>query len=516
MVTLVSENDTIRAATMLCCCRYGCGVSSQLFGDVRKRDRGDYLDKCCQINHERRVLLRRAALLIGTASFLGACGGGEAGTAATPPTPSPPVPSPPPSPPPQAPPPVPPAAPRPSWAGSVVTDTWQTLSGTAFRPWAEIGIPQGAYRGSNAIDAIVDAYCDPAHDAGEGAQYFFGGGHSDGTCNAVCKFDHQALAWSLVGQPTPPSVYLPGYPSSSGVTYPSGVAFSGRWFLSAAELSDPRDLPYAAPALARVSTHMYAAAARRGTRVHYFYGAYGEFDTSTGKWMGREVDLGAQLLRFRPQYNAVPLQQGTVAFYDAVTDRFFVTLNPGDSGGGWRSGIIVFDPTTRSIEAIHETNESTYGLIPNSMNICQVGRNLYCFTKLGRSTEPQVMNQGFMFNMDTKLFKRFSITGDMAGSTYPPSQFQEGIPSFYDGTAIRRWNYAPDHRSKIYSVNPAPTGGSGSPSDPYVLQQSVRTVGGVAPAQTKLVYSRFVYHGGAGCALLLPDAQSDWIALKLT
>ena len=207
---------------------------------------------------------------------------------------------------------------------------------------------------------------------------YYGGGHNDGTCNAVCNFDHQPLSWSLVGQPTSPSAYLPSYPSSTPITYPSGVPFNG-WFLSANELTDARDLPYAAPGLARVSTHMYAAAVKRGTRVHYFYLSYAEFDTATGQWLGREVDLGAQLITFRPQNNNVPQQQGTVSIYDEVTDRMFVTLNPGDSSGGWRSGMMVFNPTTRSIESIHETNAATYGLVQNSINICRVGRMLYCF-----------------------------------------------------------------------------------------------------------------------------------------
>lgn len=394
----------------------------------------------------------------------------------------------------------------------MASNAWTTLPGTAFSPWARANIPAGRYYGTAPFDSIVNAFCDPANDAAAGAQYFYGGGHGDGSCNAVCKFDHQTLRWSLVGEPTPPSVYLPEYPLSK--TYPSGAAFSG-WFLTKNELPDPRDQPYAAPALARMSTHMYAAAAKRGSRIHYFYLAYGEFDTETGEWMGREVDLGAQLVKFRAQYNPSPLQQGTVAVYDEVTDRFFVTLNPGDGGGSWRSGIMVFDPKTRAIESIHETGGNTFGLATDSMNVCRVGRELFYFTRLGRYGEPVVMNQGFLFNMDTKTFKRFVLTGETAGSTFAPSSTQETIPSFYDGVAIHRWNYQPADRGRLYSVDPAPVSGTGSPTSPFVFQQTVRDIAGAIPTRPLFVYSRLMYHAGAGCALLLPEASADWVALKL-
>ena len=467
------------------------------------------------------MMLRHAATLFGAAPLLSACGGGgpaaQAATLSSAPasSPVPPAAAPASSPPAQVVLTVPPAAPAPPWAAGVPTDTWHTLSGTAFRPWADANIPPGAYRGTDPFGSIVNAFSDPAHDPAAGAHYFYGGGHGDGTCNAVCKFDHQTLKWSLAGQPTPPSVYPAGYPGTAAITYPSGVPFSG-WFLSANELTDPRDQPHAAPALARVSTHMYAAAVKRGTRIHYFYLSYAEFDTATGQWLGREVDLGAQLVTYRPQYNKLPLQQGTVAVYDEVTDRIFVTLNPGDSGGGWRSGIMVFNPMTRAIESIHETNESTYGLVLNSINICRVGRSLYCFTKIGFYDQPQVMNQGFIFDMDSRSLRRFVITGDTAGSTYASSNTQDTIPSFFDGVAIRRWNYQPADRDKIYSVNPTPIGGTGTTADPYVLKQSVRTIAGPAPTRPLFVYSRLSYHGGAKCALLLPEAGADWVTLKLS
>lgn len=508
------------------------------------------------VSADRRALLRTAGLAslswTSAGALLAGCGGKEAvegdavtsqsnasALGATPAAPAPiapPAPAPAPAPAPVAPPPPPavapqqplpqpPAAPVPNWAASVAANQWVKLPGTAFMPWARANIASAGYRGTAPLSSIVDAYCDPAFDPGAGAQYFYGGGHGDGDCNAVCKFDHQTLSWSLVGRPTPPSVFLPDYMRTpAALFYPSGRFFAGGatpprgeggWFLPAEQLPDVRDAPYRAPQLARVSTHMYAAAAMRGTRVHYFYLTYGEFDVATGTWSGQGVDLGQQLLRFRTQYNSVPLQQGTVAIYDEVKDRFFVTLCPGDNGGGWRSAIMVFDPMTRTIESVHESNSRTYGLVDSSVNVCRVGRDLYVFTRVGFWAQPTVMNGGFIFNMDTLTFRRFVLTGDTAGSTFPFSNTQDAIPSFYDGQAIRRWNYCPEFRNQILSVDLNPQSGTGTPSDPIVLRQTSRIIGGVAPPQVKFVFSRFVYHGGARCAMVIPTADSDWYALKL-
>lgn len=474
----------------------------------------------------RRRLLKGALAMAAGGTGLVGCGGsdaagtgGDGGSGGTPP----------PSSEPPAPPGVPTLAPRPSWAGDVPANTWYTLPNTAFLPWANANIPQGAYRGTNPLAAIVNAYSDPAHDPAAGAQYFYGGGHGDGTCNAVCAFSHQTLRWQLIGKPTDPAVYLPDYlRTSEAIYYPSGRYFTGGgttkgfplpseggWFLPAADLPSQADAPYRAAALARVSTHMYAAAALRGKVVHYFYDTYGEFDTANGTWSGQGIDLGQQLLDFRRQYGAQRLQQGTAAIYDEVTDRFFVTLNPGDAGGGWRSGILVFNPVSRRIEAIHETNAASYGLVLNSVNLCRVDRELYVFTKQGSYAQPQVMNQGFVFNLDTRSFRSFVLTGDTEGSTFPFSNTQETIPSWYDGQAIRRWNHAAASRDRIYSVALAPVRGSGTPNDPLVLQQTERTIAWPKGVEPVFVYKRLVYHAGAGCALLLPQASSNWLALRL-
>lgn len=473
-----------------------------------------------QENLSRRKVIRRAVALVGSMPLLSGCGGGSASAeiASVPSNSLSSTEQPPAGLPPQL-----PEAPVPAWAANVPSDTWFSLRGTAFRPWADANIPAGAYKGTNPFSAIVNAFCDPAHDPLAGAQYFFGGGHGDGSCNAVCKFDHASLTWSLAGQPTPPSKYPPSYANGGSATqpgpliYPSGLNGQG-FFLPASDLTNPVDHPYAT-ALARGSSHMYAAAAMRGSKIHYFYGVYAEFDTATGTWGGRGVNLGEQLITFRPQFNNVALQQGTVAIYDDVTDRFYVTLNPGDAGGGWRSAIMVFNGDTRKIEAIYETNETSpghnFGLILNSINICRVGRDLYCFTKTGSFNQPQVMNQGFIFNMDTRGFKRFELTGDIAGTTYINSSTQETIPSWYDGLAIRRWNFDANNKAKIYSVSLLPSGGTGTRESPLLLTQTSRVISGLPPKRPLFIYSRLVFNSGAKCALVLPEADADWVALKL-
>lgn len=411
-------------------------------------------------------------------------------------------------------------SPRP-WCDALEPDTWTEIPGTAYLDWATTGIPSGEYRGTNPLGAMVDAYGDPAVDPIDGRFYFYGGGHGDGTCNAVVGLDPGDFSYSLVGQPTPPTVYLPQYlQTTDPITYPSGEPFSG-WFLSAAELPDPADAAYAAPALARVSSHMYAAAAVRNSVIHYFYLTYAEFDVLSGTWSGRDVDLGAQLVEFRPEYGDVPLQQGTVAIYDDKTDRFFVTLNAGDAGGGWRNGFIVFDPGQRKIETIHELPADAGGPMPNSPSIVKVDRRLFVFTKLGNYGEPQIMHQGFVFDLDARSFAPFVLSGDAAASTYDDENVQETIPAFFDGTSIRRWNYDPDTRSQLLQVAIEPTSGSGTAGDPFVFEQSTRTmageivVDGVAPEYAvSFTYRRLVWDEYSGCAIVLPRSDSNWYALR--
>ncbi len=416
-----------------------------------------------------------------------------------------------------------------TYGGPIVLDTWVDLgASTNYLTWANANIPAGAYQGTAPKTAIVDAFCDPA--VASAAAYFYGGGHGDGTCNAVIKFDFSSLGYSLVGQPTPPAKYPPSYVNGGSdqpgpLTYPSGLSGQS-FFLDGSLLTDPADTAYITP-LARASSHMYAAAAMRGGVIHYFYGAYAEFNTAAGTWSGRGVDLGAQLPAFRTQYGSVGLQQGTVAVYDEVTDRFFVTLIPGDAGGGWRSAMLVFNPNTQTIQASIEY-DAAMGVMSESASVVRVGRDLYVFNKQAASfTDPQAMSSGVIFDMDAaaalsglqdgtgSVVTAFTTTGADIG-TYSPSTTQETMPAWWDGIAIRRWNYASAKRQNIYSVNPTPASGSGTVASPYLLTQTERVLSGTPPATVQTVYKRTAWDAANSRMLVLPSGSSNWYSVRLS
>ncbi len=418
-----------------------------------------------------------------------------------------------------------------TWSVGMATDTWVPLTGTTWSTWASANIPAGAYKGSNPLNAIVDAYCDPASDSG--AEYFFGGGHGDGSCNAVVKFDHESLTYSIVGTATPPSKYPPSYVNGSALqpgplTYPSGQSGSG-FFLDGTVLTNPADTSYITP-LARASTHMYGAAAKRGNVVHYFYLTYGEFNTVTGVWDGRGVSIGSQLATMFANYGSAEPDIGTQAVYDSVTDRFFFTLNPGDNSGAWRNGIAVFNPNTRTLQAVMEFGDRG-SMYTGGNAMVKVGRKLYIFIKsaTGDYTSPQTLNAGVIVDMDlaaaasgrvntptTAQVSKFVTSGDDIGSFLGSSTNQETIPCWYDGTAIRRWNYEATKKANIYTVGLTPASGSGTAASPYVLTQTARTLSGTPPASIAYVSKRFVWDQASGCALVLPISSSTWYAIKLS
>lgn len=409
---------------------------------------------------------------------------------------------------------------------------------TDFKSWGMANIPYaGTFLGTDAIGAMIDAYGDMIPDYVAKGWWLYNGGHGDGTCNAVVFLSWVTWQYTLYGQPTPPSKYPPLYanPPTNGsrhMTYPSGL--SGEFALMVANtgIKCPGyflsgltgvDAPYDT-AFARATTHMYASAAVRNGVIHMFYAGYAEFDTINKVWRDvRSTQIGQQLLALPPRYTlfgASEVQQGTHTIYDAVTDRMFITLSPGDASEGYRSDIAVFNPTTRQVEAVYESVESStsYGLIGSAMNLVVVGRNIYGFTKLNAGfSAPQVMHQGFIFNMDTQTFKKFVLNGDPAASTVPYTTNQETIPSFYDGVAIRRWNYAPTQINMLYSVNLTPLSGSGTPADPFVLDQTGRTITGAVPADddVRLIYRRLVWVPEDNCAYVTPRATKAPIKLTL-
>lgn len=423
----------------------------------------------------------------------------------------------------------PPATDAPAWSVGLSADTWTAIANTSFETWADAGgITPAAYRGTDPFANMVDAYCDMCQ-APDGMIYIYGGGHGDGTCNAVVKCNPADFSYTVVGPPTPPSVYLADYPSPSAIYYPSGLQFSG-WFLPSSILTDPADSAYVAPELARVATHMYGAAVATGDAVHYTYLSYGAFNTTTGEWSGRTVDLGAQLNAIFSNYGTPPLQIRTMGVYDPVTELIFLTFIPGTDGGGWRDGIIVFDPATSTILSTNEGG-ATFGVTKDWVDLKIVGRKLYVFTNTGTDPGPFTMNQGYICDLDdlaTKTgrnalaaptTKAFTITGDTAGGVYSSSSGKDSIPSFYDGTNIWRWNYGAN-LNKLYKVDLTPVSGDGSVASPWVLQQTERTISGTITgptgAEVWFVYSRLFWHEPAGCAIVIPRATSNWYALKLS
>ena len=426
-----------------------------------------------------------------------------------------------------------------TWQSSLINDAFVTIpGGSAFSTWATANIPAGAYQGTSPMTAMLDAYCDPAYDPGTGKQYIFGGGHGDGTCNAVTQFDHVSLGYTLIGQATPPSKYPPQYVPATGTfrktIYPSGASGEGGVIDSSTtpltrsgghfrdNLIDPADTAYNTPR-ARASSHMYAANAIRNGVIHYFYQQYAEFNIASGTWANlgdnpNNFTLYPQLVAIKTGYGSVELQQGTVAVYDSVTDRFFVTLIPGDAGGSYRTSMIIFNPNGRLVESVIDLGDASYWFLTPSVTMTKVGRKLYVFTKsyLVVAYPNARMNQGFIMDMDTHALTYFSLVGDVAGSDFTENASQETIPCYYDGIAIRRWNYSTAQIGQIYSVNLTPESGVGTPASPFILRQTGRTITGAIPATTTYIYHRLVWNAQAGCAILLPRANAAPIALKLS
>lgn len=422
----------------------------------------------------------------------------------------------------------------PAWRSGMTADAFNTLSSTNYITAAATLIPTVTpfYRGTAPRDNVVDGYSDPAFDPVTGCFYLWGGGHGDGTYNGVIKFDPTTKTYSVVGQPTPPSVYLPDYAvQTTPIYYPSGVYFAGLvsssptetprmppagrggFFYTVAEgLNATTDAGYIAPALAKISAHAYAAAVVRGRKIHYFCTpGYAEFDIDAGTWSGWDVDMGAQLKAINSAFTNYPFSQGNAAVYDEVTDRFIVLLQAGDYGMGARNGVFVFDPVTRVIES---TTLASSRLITASSSMVRVGRNVYIFTKVGNYLAPQNMNQGVVYNIDSKVITYFSIQSDPAGTIFSQTTLQETIPAWADGTSIHRWNYEASNGGSVHTVNLTPVSGAGTFASPYILAQTSRAVTS-APTGVQYRY-RGNYWPAARAMVILPRSNQDWRVLPLS
>lgn len=419
----------------------------------------------------------------------------------------------------------------PQWLDGMPLDAFSALADTNYSTWAASGIATISpfYRGSNPRGAIVDAYCDPAFDPSTGCFYLWGGGHGDGTCNALIEFDARTKVYRIVSAATPPSVYLPLYATTTDrIDYPSGKYFAGGafaespklppaneggFFLTVAQgLNATTDAGYIAPAMAKISTHSYAAMAVRGREVHFFCTpSYAVCNIDTGVWSGYGVDIGMQLYALQANLTNLPFSHGNAAVYDATTDRFIVTLQPGDFAAGNRNGVLVFDPGTKTVESFHNQT----GYLGPSPSMVLAGRKVYLFRKVGNYLDPQNMNQGSIFDIDSQSFSYFTIQSDPAGTVYSQTLNQETIPAWYDterGTIVR-WNYEDAKGGNVHEVSLTPLSGAGTSGSPYVLQQTVKAVSG-APTGVKYRY-RGHYWPAADAMLILPHAGADWRVLRL-
>ena len=416
------------------------------------------------------------------------------------------------------------------WAAALPTDTWSSLTGTGAKAWAVAGgIPAGAYLGTDPLGQMFTAYCDPAHDEINGIQYFYGGGHGDSTCNAVVKLDWRTSppSYSLVGLPTPPTKYPPNYvdetvsnPFRKQAVYPSGLSQRGH-FLPAPPLTDPADTPYATPR-ARASSHMYGAAVLVGTKIHYLYLGYGEFDTATGTWADVSAyDFNADLIglsgSLAPSGPITALDVGTSAIYDEVTGRIYATLNSGDNSGAGRNGILQFNPATRDCEAYYQQPSVIFSAMQPGASWTRVGRKIYCFKREQTSFDaPSVQRRGWIFDMDTKTFQWFTLTGDDVSDSTHNSINQETLPCVWDGANFWRWNFTPTaKRNQLLKLDLTPVSGTGTTADPFLLTQTVRPISGTLAGNPVHFWKRLIALR-PGLLVMLNDYNQPLVAVKLS
>lgn len=425
------------------------------------------------------------------------------------------------------------------WANSLVSNRWTQISSEQkFYDWAigpnGINIP-GA-RGTNPINSIVNAYCDPAIDLESGDEYYYGGGHGDGSNNSICLNRASDLTWHQVDPGTPSSVYMPLYMNTTNpIFYPGGSQFSvrphelGTYFLTVNEGLDPvTDAGYIAPKLSRASTHMYQGGVYRNKggkkELHYMYNGYGKYDLNTNQWSGHNINLEEQLAQFKRVNGVwkipVPPETGdgatlassnkvwgVSAVYDKVTDRVYFLV----TGGGYRNHIAQFNCDTGLIESVHVMTGFT---AQNASFFCIANRKLYVFGNEG-SVPRYNANRGFIFDMDSKAVVRFDTAGDIAPQI-ATNIGQETIPGWYDSNRNRicRMNYSVSI-STIYVLNLTPVSGAGTHADPFILNQVAKTVtidGGAFPDSAgppiMYVYGRMVFIPGADCVKFIPRSDS--------
>lgn len=400
----------------------------------------------------------------------------------------------------------------PSWVAGISTGAWTEIADSPnFQTWADTALApvSGNYRPNNAgaIGAMRDAYSQYAFDHTGKAAYVWGGGHSDGSCNAVVKFDCQTLEYSLKVAATPPSAYPPSYTTAdAAITYPSGLA-GGGFFKSTAQLTDPADTAYGAPFEARRSSHSYGSLTYYAGKMQTHYSYCGDADVAAGNWSYLNANpYGSQFLAQDANYGSDALSVRVTSLVDTTLGKVWATFHAGDISNYWRSHLIRIDPSTRTVEhyvAIPDLNGTESG--------CLNGRDLWltCGTTVSTTT---TANRAFRMDMDTRAVTHYSITGDLVSWTEGGQQ--EAAPSFHDGTYLYVWGFLSDKDALMRVDIANPTSGAGTLASPYVVTSTRQALSASGIGTVAFTY-RLDYVPEWGVVMVLPRANAKWWALKI-
>ena len=405
----------------------------------------------------------------------------------------------------------------PSWSTDLVTGQWKSISGTGFTTNITPLVPAATgndYWGSNKVDGVLDAYCDPIPDLTNENLYYFGGGHTNSSNNGVYKLNLNTMQYSMVLAPTDPKFYPPSYSGgwvpNISVIYPSGLKLGSGYFGISSELPLPQDNTYAAPWRAPNSQHTYAALQMGSDgKIRCFYGRYMEFDTATNAWTFLNADIiGPALYAFDTKYGNEPLGEFTTAVYHPGTNRYLFTLQPGSTGNNWRHGIVIWNPVNNTIVNLLQGEPYSSG----TATMCVAGQWVYSFSTAGIT---DTVN-GWRYNMVTGVRDWITVQGDTFASG--SSTNIEGFPLCYHpvrGT-ILRWAYNSDINA-LYEVNLTPTGGGDgqSPSTRKIFQQTRIPITGTGPTGAVLNYQRMYYHSAANAIVFQPSASQNVFALRI-
>lgn len=417
----------------------------------------------------------------------------------------------------------------PNWWLSVPSQTWTPIAGSSTFMSQATGLLGSStqWPGTNSTASIVDAYGDPVIDGTD--IYHNGGGHGDGFWNGILKSSMQTLGMSVEIAAAPGSCYPAGFPSAN---WPSGRAVD--WLRTLAQ-HNPADVAYAAPFSSPRQSHEYGAQAVRNKagvpkQIYWFYGFHKIYDFSSQMWTNRHelgIDYITQKVAARCNIvqaglganigPTVSLQQGTMALYDVVTDKFYVTLIPGDAGGGYRNFFFCYDPAADTVPSIHRPEQPCR----ESMTWVQAGRYIYGITSPYSVPYPNsTQSKGFRFHIDNQTFEYFTVTGSVPSFAADGGTQQEATPYWWDsGTnKLHGWNHNATDRAGIYTLDIGAFGGSGGTgtyADPYLWPQTRTTLAGTPPSSVSYKYNGVHFVAAWGLAVVFPHSSLQPYAIKM-